>query len=235
METLLQFWHSLWSTGAGAAVAAAGGQMDLTALLALAAALGWASGLRLYAVLFIVGLAGFNGWIELPRGLHLLQHPVMLLASGAMLAVEFLADKIPGLDSVWDLLHAIVRIPGGAALAAAVFGADDATMAAVAGVLGGTLAATSYAGKATTRAAANTSPEPFSNLALSLLEDGLVVAAIWLATQHPLVFAVVLVIVVLLTLWLIHTLFRFLRAVTRRLTGWFMPAADPTIDRPRIR
>lgn len=230
METLLQFLQGLWGSGAGTA-AGATGQMDLPALLALAAALGWASGLRLYAVLFIVGLVGFNGWLELPRGLHLLQHPAMLLASGAMLAVEFLADKIPGLDSVWDLLHAIIRIPGGAALAAAVFGADDATMAAVAGLLGGTLAATSYAGKATTRAAANTSPEPFSNLGLSLLEDGLVVAAIWLATQHPLVFAVALAVVVLLTLWLIHTLFRFVRAVGRRLAAWFMPATDPPIDR----
>ena len=104
-------------------------------------------------------------------------------------------------------------------------------MAAVAGLLGGTLAATSYAGKATTRAAANTSPEPFSNLGLSLLEDGLVVAAIWLATQHPLVFAVALAVVVLLTLWLIHALFRFLRAVARRLAGWVMPATDPPIDR----
>ncbi|MBP6853403.1 MAG: DUF4126 domain-containing protein, partial [Rhodoferax sp.] len=185
---------------------------------------GWASGLRLYAVLFMTGLAGLLGWIALPQGLHVLQHPAMLVASGGMLSVEFLADKIPGLDSLWDMVHAVIRVPGGAALAAAVFGADNTTMAVVAGVLGGSLAATSYAGKATTRAAVNTSPEPFSNVAVSLLEDGLVVAALWLAVQHPLLFAVALTITLVLTVLLIAVLFKFLRAIVRRLTAWFSPS-----------
>ena len=222
VDTLLQLWHSWFAPVAGTL---AGGvkTMDMPALLALAAALGWASGLRLYAVLFLTGLAGLQGWIDLPAGLKLLQHPALLFGSGAMLFVEFFADKIPGLDSLWDMLHALIRVPGGAVLAAGVFGADNATMATVAALLGGTLAATSFAGKATTRAAVNTSPEPFTNIAVSLLEDGLVVGALWLATQHPLVFAVALTITLVFTVLLVITLFRFLRAIARRLSGWLRP------------
>ena len=224
-DQLLNLWHSL--VGPAAGVVAKGAQgMDMPALLALAAALGWASGLRLYAVLFIAGFAGMAGWLELPKGLLVLQHPAMLVASGCMLFVEFFADKIPGLDSLWDMLHALIRVPGGAWLAAGVFGADNSTMAMVGALLGGTLAATSFAGKATTRAAVNTSPEPFSNIALSLLEDGLVVAALWLATQHPLLFGIALLITLVLTVLLIVTLFRFLQALVRRGSAWFQPAAS---------
>ena len=223
MDSLLAYWHTLIAPAE--AVASRGVQaMDMPALLALAAALGWASGLRLYAVLFIAGMAGQLGWMELPHGLQVLQHPAMLAASGAMLFVEFFADKIPGLDSLWDVLHSVIRVPGGAALAAGVFGADNATMAVVAGLLGGSLAATSLAGKATTRAAVNTSPKPFSNVAVSLLEDGLVVGALWLAVQHPLLFAVALGVTLVLTVLLIVVLFKFLRAIGRRLATWFKPS-----------
>ena len=90
---------------------------DTTHLIALAAALGWASGLRLYAVVFLTGLAGSLGWVNLPEGLKLLQQPAMLYASGALLAVEFFADKVPWVDSLWDTVHTVIRIPAGAALA----------------------------------------------------------------------------------------------------------------------
>ena len=190
--------------------------MDLPALLALAAALGWASGLRLYAVVFITGMAGWLGWFPLPAGLAVLQNPLILVASGFMLFVEFFADKIPGLDSVWDLVNSVIRVPAGAALAAGVFGADSATMGVLAGLLGGSLAATSFATKATTRAAVNTSPEPFSNIAVSLLEDGLVLGALWLATQHPLLFAVALCVVLVISVALLFVLMKFLKAVINR-------------------
>ena len=127
-------------------------QLDTMQLLAIAAALGWASGLRLYLVVFLTGFAGAMSWVELPAGLHVLQHPTMLSASGFMLFLEFFADKIPGLDTLWDLVHTLVRIPAGAALAAAVFGADHETWMAIAALMGGTLAATSHVAKATTRA-----------------------------------------------------------------------------------
>jgi len=193
--------------------------LDLGQMAALAAALGWASGLRLYAVVFLTGAAGFLGWIPLPDGLKVLQHPVVLIASFAMFAIEFVADKIPGLDSLWDMVHTFIRIPAGAALAAGVFGGDHATWSLVAALLGGTLAATSHAAKATTRAAANTSPEPFSNLALSLAGDAAVPAMLWLSVTHPLWFWPVLAFVVVLALVLIIVLFRFLRGVVRRLRG----------------
>jgi Domain of unknown function (DUF4126) len=187
--------------------------MDLAGLAALAAALGWASGLRLYLVVFITGMAGWLGWIHLPTGLSVLQHPALLIGSGAMMFVEFFADKIPGLDSVWDAIHSVIRIPAGAALAAGVFGADSATMGTLAGLTGGTLAATSFAAKASTRAAVNTSPEPFSNIAVSFVEEGLVMSMLWLATNYPLTFGVALLVIVVLMVWLIVKFVRFLKSI----------------------
>ena len=201
--------------------------LDTTQLLAIAAALGWASGLRLYLVVFLTGLAGYLGWVELPQGLKLLQHPAMLGASGFMLFVEFFADKIPGVDTLWDLIHTLVRIPAGAALAASVFGADQATWAMAAALMGGTLAATSHVAKATTRAAANTSPEPFSNIGLSLLGDAFVPASLWLSWTHPVALAVVLFVALVAAIVAIVVLGKFLRALLRRASG-FLRSADST-------
>ena len=195
--------------------------LDTPQLLALAGALGWASGFRLYAVVFLVGLSGALGWMQLPAGLQALQHPVLLGAAGFMLFIEFFADKIPVVDSLWDMVNSVLRIPAGAALAAGVFGADSGTMALAAALLGGSLAATSQAAKTTTRAAVNASPEPFSNVAMSLVEDGLVVGAVWLATNHPLVFGVLLAITVVLMWIATWLLFKFLRAVFRRVRSFF--------------
>jgi len=200
--------------------------MDTAQLIALAGALGWASGVRLYLVVLLTGLAGFMGWIQLPPGLHLLAHPVVLGASGFMVFVEFFADKIPGLDSLWDVVHTMIRIPAGAALAAGVFGADSGLMALVAALMGGTLAATSHAAKATSRAAINTSPEPFSNVGASLLEDGLVPLGLWLAIAHPLVFVVMLLLVLVLSVWLIRTCWRFLRQLFVRVARIFSGRPD---------
>lgn len=196
-------------------------KLDMTSMLALAAALGWASGFRLYAVVFLVGSLGALGWFPLPAGLSVLQNPVVLAASGFMLLVEFFADKVPWFDSLWDSINAFIRVPAGALLAAGVFGADNASMAVAAGLMGGTLSATSLATKMTTRAAANTSPEPFSNWGLSFLEDGMVVAVVWLATQHPVLFGFALLFAIILSVIVLIVLFKFLRAVWRRLSGLF--------------
>jgi hypothetical protein len=193
--------------------------LDTTHLLAIAAALGWASGLRLYAVLFFTGAAGFLGWVDLPSGLRLLQSPLMLGASGLMLFLEFFADKIPGFDTLWDAVHTLVRIPAGAALAAAVFGFDQASWATAAALLGGTLAATSHIAKSTTRAAVNTSPEPFSNIAMSLLGDAAVPGMLWLAFTHPIVALVAVAFATLSMLAVTILLIRFLRGLWRRLRG----------------
>lgn len=242
MDTLLNIWHTIlgalngvsdttWGNAAGTLGAAVGGtagdviakgaqHLDMAGLTALAAALGWASGVRLYLVVFITGLAGTMGWLPLPAGLHILTHPAMLAGSGFMLFVEFFADKIPGVDSLWDMVHSVIRVPAGAALAAGVFGADSATMGAVAGLLGGTLAATSFATKATTRAAVNTSPEPFSNVAVSLIEDGAVMGVMWLSTNHPIAFWGTLAVILVISVWLLIVLFKYLKAVTRRISIW---------------
>lgn len=194
--------------------------LELTHLVALAAALGWASGMRLYAVVFITGAAGYMGWVALPPGLQLLQHPLVMGASALMAAVEFVADKVPGVDTLWDALHTFIRIPAGAALAAGVFaglGPEwNNAWALVAALAGGTLAATAHTAKATTRAAANTSPEPFSNMGLSLLGDAAVPALLWLAWEHPLWALAVLALAALLAVVLIAVLFKFLRKLLQR-------------------
>jgi len=195
--------------------------LDTTQLIAIAAALGWASGLRLYAVLFLTGAAGYLNWVDLPPGLQLLQNPWMLGASAVMCLLEFAADKIPGLDTLWDLVHTLIRIPAGAALAAAVFrgqtGVDPVTWSAIAAVVGGALAATSHAAKATTRAAVNTLPEPFSNIAMSLAGDAAVPAMLWLSWTHPALFFVALLLALALGLALIALLAKFLRGLVARL------------------
>jgi uncharacterized membrane protein len=192
-------------------------------LMSIAATLGWASGLRLYAVLFLTGLAGYMGWVPLPGGLHWLQQPLVMGASGVMMGAEFFADKIPGIDSFWDMLHALVRIPAAAVLAASVFGGDEGTWSMVAAVLGGSLAATANVAKATTRAAVNTSPEPFSNWGLSLAGDAAVPAMMWLSWVQPLWAAVALTLVVIvmlgLTFWLMKHARRMVRGLVRRFSG----------------
>ena len=199
---------------------------DTTHLIALAAALGWASGLRLWAVLLLTGGAGALGWIALPPGLHLLENPFVLAATATLAAIELLADKIPALDSVWDALQTLVRIPGGALLAAGVFGGDNATWAGGAALLGAALAANSHVAKTSLRAAVNTSPEPFSNIALSLLGDAAVPAALWLATPHPVAALVLVGLAAAVMATISVLLIRFLRALARRVRGRFAPAAS---------
>ena len=222
-ETAAAVGDAVGQAGAavGGAVAPVVARMDMPALIALAAALGWASGFRLYAVVFLTGAMGYAGWIPLPEGLKLLMHPAVLTASGFMLLVEFFADKIPWIDSLWDTVHSVIRIPAGALLAAGVFGADSATMGLVAGILGGSLAATAFATKATTRAAINTSPEPVSNWLASFFEDGLAVVVMWLATQYPVTFGIVLAVMLVLSVLLLIVLWKFLKLVVRKLRDFF--------------
>ena len=201
--------------------------LDTWQLIALAAALGWASGIRLYAVLFIVGALGYLDWFDLPAHLRVLSHPLVLAASGFMLFVEFFVDKIPGMDTLWDLAHTLVRIPAGAALAASVFGDSPPAWTLAAAIVGGTLAAGSHFTKAGARMAINTSPEPFSNWAASFGEDLLVGVLIYLALAHPIVFLGVLGLLLALTVWLLPKLWRFLRGFVERLLRWFGRPASP--------
>lgn len=185
--------------------------------IALAAALAWGSGLRLYAVLFAVGLAGWAGWLPLPQHLEVLANPLVLGASGLMTLVEFGADKLPWLDTLWDAVHTFIRIPAGAALAAGVFGASEASVSIAAAVLGGTIAAGTHLAKAGGRAAINTSPEPFSNWFASFTEDTMVPAGLWLAVAHPIGFLIALVLFMVLALVMLGAIVTGLAAVFRTL------------------
>jgi hypothetical protein len=205
----------------------AGLPLDFAGLLALAAGLGWASGLRLYTTLFVIGLAGKLGWVVLPGGLRLLEHPWVLGAAGLMLAVEFFADKIPLLDSVWDTVHTFVRIPAGAALAAMVFGGQGLEWQTAMAMLGGTLAAGTHFTKAGTRAMINASPEPFTNIAASFGEDVVVLTGLWLIFAHPLLMLAALVLLVVLIIWLLPILWRGIAGVVRGLSLPRTPAKIP--------
>ena len=204
---------------------------DTWQLVALAASIGWASGLRLYAVLFIVGGLGYLGWVDLPGGLRVLAHPYVLGASGFMCFVEFFADKIPGVDSLWDVVHTLVRIPAGAALAASVFGDAPGPAMIAAAILGGTLAAGSHFAKAGSRAVINTSPEPFSNWAASFGEELAVGSVLWLAFAHPLAALVVVLLATAFAIWLIPRVWRTIRRIVDRILGWF--GHVPHSDTPR--
>lgn len=183
----------------------------------MASLLAWASGLRLYLVVFAVGLAGYLGYIELPAGLKVLQHPWVIGAAGILLLMEFLVDKVPGVDSLWDALHTFIRIPAGALLAAGATGDTLSALTVAAGLLGGTITAGTHFAKAGGRAIINASPEPFSNWAASFTEDAMVLAGIWFAFQYPIVFLGALAVFAALVIWLLPKLWRGVAAMLRRL------------------
>lgn len=193
--------------------------LDLASLAALAAGFGWASGLRLYALVFSLGALHQFAGVQLPGGLDLLGHPLVLGVSGLLLVVEFLADKVPFLDTIWDTLHTFIRIPAGAALAAAVMGDQGAAAQLAMGLLGGTLAAGTHLTKVGVRTAINTSPEPFSNVAVSLAEDVLVAGGLWTLYSYPLWFLAGLAGFLVLAALLLIRLWRFVRILFRKLTG----------------
>jgi hypothetical protein len=196
-----------------------GSELSILQSVALAALLAWASGIRLYLAIFAVGLAGRFGYITLPDGLQVLAHTYVLGAAGVLLALEFLADKFPGLDSAWDAIHTFIRIPAGALLAAGATGDSLTALTVAAGLLGGTITAGTHFTKAGSRVAINSSPEPFSNWGASFAEDGMVLGGIWLALLHPVVFLVALVAFLAIVAWLLPKLWRF----AKRLRGMLAP------------
>ncbi len=201
--------------------------MEALASLATAAGLGWASGVRLYAVVFFLGLLHFFGIYTLPANLQTLGNGWVMGAAGFMFLVEFLADKIPGFDSVWDAAHTFIRVPAGALLAAAAVAGGDPGMSVAAAILGGTIAAGSHITKASTRALINTSPEPFSNWTASFSEDALSIGAVWTALFYPLVFLGFLIVFFILAIWLLPKIWRGLKRVLASIRQLFgRPAAE---------
>ena len=190
--------------------------MESVPQLALAGGLAWASGIRLYVTLFVVGMLGRFGYLHLPEQLLVLEHTWVLTASGIMVLGEFLADKVPGLDSIWDGIHTFIRIPAGAFLAWGAMGESTPAAQTAAAILGGMITGGTHFAKAGGRAAINTSPEPLSNWTASFGEDGLALGGLFLAITHPLVFLVLLVLFLALIAWLLPKVFRFLAGIFRR-------------------
>ena len=187
--------------------------MEIISQLALAGGLSWASGLRLYLTVFAVSMLAKFNVVDLPSALAILSNPWVLGVSGALAAVEFLADKIPYVDSAWDSIQTFIRIPAGALLAMGAINTSDPMIATVTALLGGTLAGATHATKAGSRALINTSPEPVSNVAASLTEESMLITGGWLAFAHPGVFIGVLVGFILLMLWLLPKLWRGIKSV----------------------
>ncbi len=187
------------------------------AALAIALGAGWAAGLNTYAVVLVLGIAQLLGLATLPHDLQVLGSPWVLAAAALLFALNFLADKIPYVDSLNDMLHTFVRVPAGALLA---FGAADQTtpeIAVIAALLGGTLAAGTHIAKTGSRALINTSPEPFSNIAASITTDALVIAGLVLAITHPITFLCLLALFVAGLIWLLPKLVRLALLPFRRL------------------
>ncbi|MES0372377.1 MAG: DUF4126 domain-containing protein [Mariprofundaceae bacterium] len=202
-------------------------QLDqIAALLALTMGAAWASGINLYAAIFMLGMMGATGNMDLPPGLEVLENPMVLMAAGAMYVVEFFADKIPGIDTGWDAIHTFVRIPAGAMLAAGAVSEVDPAIAVAAGILGGGLTAATHATKAGTRVLVNTSPEPFSNWAVSIGEDIAVIAGLWTALNHPILFIIALVLFIVLVIWMLPKLWRGIKGLFRRIGRLFGGGKD---------
>ncbi len=206
---------------------------QIAGVISLTMGVAWASGINLYAAILTLGILGATGNIALPPSLEILSNPLVLMAAGCMYMVEFVADKIPGVDSGWDAIHTFIRIPAGALLAAGAVGEVNPALSLAAAILGGGLAAGSHATKAGSRLLINASPEPVSNWLASLSEDALVIVGLWAALHHPLIFLLLLAGFLCFMIWLLpkawqglKKLFAFLGRLVDR-GGQGPPATPP--------
>ena len=189
--------------------------------LALTMGASWASGINLYAVLLVLGIGSATNNIQLPTELSVLENPFVIGAAGIMYTIEFFMDKIPGLDSVWDSIHTFIRIPAGALLAAGTVGDVTPALEIAAGILGGSVAATSHATKAGTRLMLNTSPEPVSNWTASISGDFLVLGGLWTALNHPIFFLILFIGFIGFSIWFLPKLWRFIKILLQKIGTFF--------------
>lgn len=190
--------------------------MDLAQTIALSAGLAWASGLRLYLVVFLAGVLSYFGYLQLPETLAALRNPLVIGAAGLMALAELVADKIPAFDSLWDSFQTFIRIPAGALLAALAMGEADPSWMVAAGLVGGTITAGTHFAKAGSRLAINASPEPFSNWLASFGEEGMVLGGLWAMIAAPLLFLGLLVLFLILAGWLLARFWSLLSRLLRR-------------------
>ncbi len=200
---------------------------QISTTLALTMGLAWASGINLYATLFMLGYLANTGNLNLPPDLQMVANPMVMGAAGVMYCIEFFADKMPGVDTGWDTLHTFIRIPAGAMLAAGAVGDLNPAVELAAAILGGGLAAGTHATKAGTRVLINTSPEPFSNWLASVGEDIAVIGGVWASVNHPGLFLIALVLFVLLMIWLLPRIWVGIKKVFRFIIKLFREEESP--------
>ncbi|MDF0677635.1 MAG: DUF4126 domain-containing protein [Nitrosomonas sp.] len=187
----------------------------------------WASGINLYAALLILGLGGATGNIALPNELVVLENPFVIGAAAVMYLIQFFADKIPGVDSIWDAAHTFVRIPAGAMLAAGTVGDVSPALEIAAGILGGGTAAISHATKTGTRLMINTSPEPVTNWTASISEDLMVIAGLWTALHYPILFIILFIGFIGLAIWLLPKLWTLIRGLLMKMARFLKITSPP--------
>lgn len=193
--------------------------MDAIHTLSLSLGAAWASGINLYATIFVLGIMNATGAVDLPPALDVLSNPFVLTIAGILYFVEFFADKIPGLDSAWDAIHTFIRIPAGVVLAASALGPVNPGYQLGAALLGGALATSTHATKAGTRLLINTSPEPVSNWFASITEDFLAIFGIWTALRHPYLFLLLLILFVISLIWLLPIIYGGIRRIVKWCTS----------------
>ncbi len=199
---------------------------DIIHSISLAMGASWASGINLYATIFILGFSALNGAFVLPPELHILSNPMVIGAAGFMYCVEFFADKVPGVDTGWDAIHTFIRIPAGALLAAGAMGDMGSAAQVSAAILGGGLATMTHATKAGSRVLINTSPEPFTNWGASIAEDLTVFAGLWTALNHPIVFIVALIIFIIFMIWFLPKLWKGIKKAFGFIIKFFSSKKD---------
>lgn len=195
--------------------------MEWFSTLSLALGSAWTSGINLYATVTVLGLLQKFGATKLPGGLDALDNWWIIGVAGGLYLVEFFADKIPYVDSVWDVVHTFIRVPAGAIVAYAATNQLDSSITIPATLVGGSLAFASHGTKAAARVGANFSPEPVSNWALSFFEDGIVLIGVVLAVFAPMVIAAVLIVFLLFFIWFFPKVMRAVRKLFRAVAAFF--------------
>ena len=187
--------------------------MSELARYAILLLVGWASGISVYLTVVILGISSRAGWIELPGGLETLSHPLIIGLAVILYLIEFIADKVPYVDSMWDSVHTLIR-PAGAAMAGYLAGTENGpTVQMVLALLTGTIALDAHAVKASARLAINTSPEPFSNVAASIFEHAFVIFLFWFFVKHPFIACSIVVLLIIGSFYLLRLLWRFVKSL----------------------
>lgn len=202
--------------------------------LSLAMGTAWTAGINLYATIAILGIAGNNGWVQLPPGLEWAMHPLVIGTACLLYVIEFFADKVPYVDSLWDSFHTFIRIPAGAVMAYGAVGEVSPVLQAAAALAGGVVTATSHGTKMTTRLAINTSPEPFSNWVASVSEDVVALGGLWMVFNYPWLMLAIVVGFTVFAIWFIPKVFAVAKRGFVAIRAWFRGQPNPQVPSPVV-